>query len=161
MEAYLPYIAASTLTSFLGGITYKFYNNDSTQNSESNDSNTLKENNDTSKDTTNDTKSDTNDTTNDVFNYNIIETEIEEIIDDEIIKLNNNIKSVDRILEEKNNNKYLGRTRNQKMDNMRRICREDCNIIINNNKKSKNRLIKYIKEYETNGHNAFVLSHKK
>ena len=26
MEVYIPYIAVSTLTSFLGGITYKYYN---------------------------------------------------------------------------------------------------------------------------------------
>ena len=153
MEAYLPYIAVSTLTSFLGGITYKYYNNDESNNNESNN--------------------------DDVFNYNIIDDEvkdleevinnnlekeddIDEVIGNEIIKLNTNIDNVDKILDERNNNKYLGRTRNQKMDNMRRICREECNIVINNsNKKSKNRLMRYIKDYESKGHKEFVLSNKK
>ena len=48
------------------------------------------------------------------------------------------------------------------MENMRRICREECNIVINsNNKKSKNRLMKLIREYENKGHKEFVCNNRR
>ena len=179
MEVYIPYIAVSTLTSFLGGITYKYYNYDEKKEieesketeeikdtNESKDTKEIKDNfnYDIIEDNVDEVKKEEINTTEEEINNNKLDTIIEEdeVIKEEINKLNTNINNVNKIIDEKNNNTYLGRTRNQKMDNIRRICRDDCNIILNsNNKKCRNKLIRYIKEYENKGHLEFILKYNK
>ena len=127
MEIYIPYVVGSTIASFVGGISYKYYNNESKTN--------LEESNKTDISNENDLEIESK-TNLEEFNYDILEDEI------------------------KNNNKYLGKTRNQKFIKMRKICKEECNIDIGNiNKKSKNKMSKYIREYEDVGHKEFVLNH--
>ena len=182
MEVYFPYIAVSTLTSFLGGITYKYYSNDEKKEikeiketeekkeiEEIKDTKEIKDNfnYDIIEDNVDEVKKEEINTTEEEINSNKLDSIIEEdeVIKEEINKLNTNItniNNVNKIIDEKNNNTYLGRTRNQKMDNIRRICRDDCNIILNsNNKKFRNKLIRYIKEYENKGHLEFILKYNK
>ena len=176
MEVYFPYIAVSTLTSFLGGITYKYYNNEIVDIKETKETNIISDNEETNIISDNEeaniisdneeaniiSVNEENEENSIEGNYNIIEDKLEKIIIEEVKELNENKNNVDKILEERNNNKYLGRTRNQKMENMRRICREECNIVINsNNKKSKNRLMKLIREYENKGHKEFVCNNRR
>jgi len=127
MEIYIPYVVGSTIASFVGGISYKYYNNESNSNIEESNKTEISNENDL------EIESKTN---LEEFKYDILEDEI------------------------KNNNKYLGKTRNQKFEKMRKICKEECNIDIGNiNKKSKNKMSKYIREYEDVGHKEFVLNH--
>jgi hypothetical protein len=127
MEIYIPYVVGSTIASFVGGISYKYYNNESNSNIEESNKTDISNENDL------EIESKTN---LEEFKYDILEDEI------------------------KNNNKYLGKTRNQKFEKMRKICKEECNIDIGNiNKKSKNKMSKYIREYEEVGHKEFVLNH--
>lgn len=131
MEIYIPYVVGSTIASFVGGISYKYYNSESNSNIEDPNENEISNENDLENDLEIGSK-----TNLEEFNYDILEDEI------------------------KNNNKYLGKTRNQKFVMMRKICKEECNIDIGNiNKKSKNKMSKYIREYELVGHKEFVLNH--
>jgi hypothetical protein len=131
MEIYIPYVVGSTIASFVGGISYKYYNSESNVNLEESNETIISNENDLDLDLENESK-----TNLEEFKYDILEDEI------------------------KNNNKYLGKTRNQKFIKMRNICKEECNIDIGNiNKKSKNKMSKYIREYEDVGHKEFVLNH--
>lgn len=55
----------------------------------------------------------------------------------------------------------LGNTFKEKMVNLQKIMRIECrrDYPINNTKKVRSRWIRYVKEYETIGHNEFVFSH--
>lgn len=58
-------------------------------------------------------------------------------------------------------NRHLGDTFKEKMVNLQKILRIECrrDYPINNTRKVRARWIRYIKEYETIGHNEFVFSH--
>lgn len=57
--------------------------------------------------------------------------------------------------------RQLGNTFKEKMVNLQKIMRIECrrDYPINNTKKVRSRWIRYVKEYETIGHSAFVFSH--
>ena len=82
--------------------------------------------------------------------------EEEEIINDEY----------DLMIEipQKNNNKKLnGNSFREKSDSIMNICKEECGLEFFNikSKKTRLKLIRYIKEYETIGHDNFVKNHIK
>jgi hypothetical protein len=56
----------------------------------------------------------------------------------------------------------LGKTFKDKMVNLQTILKSECrrDYPINNTKKVRSRWIRYVKEYETIGHSAFVVNHK-
>lgn len=56
----------------------------------------------------------------------------------------------------------LGNSFNERMINMIEICKYECGINIDNKKnKSRQKLLRYIKEYQKYGHNNFIRNHKK
>ena len=68
------------------------------------------------------------------------------------------IKSYDVVC---NDNKYLGKTFNEKSVAITKICIEECNLKMRvySKKKHYNKLRKYIYEYEKDGHDSFVKNH--
>ena len=68
------------------------------------------------------------------------------------------IKSYDVVC---NDNKYLGKTFNEKSVAITKICIEECNLKMRvySKKKHYNKLRKYIYEYEKEGHDSFVKNH--
>ena len=68
------------------------------------------------------------------------------------------IKSYDVLC---NNNKYLGKTFNEKSVAITNICIKECNLKMRvySKKKHYNKLRKYIYEYEKEGHDSFVKNH--
>ena len=76
------------------------------------------------------------------YKYYNIEEEIEEKFNYDIIE---------------DENRSLGRTRNQKIEGIIKVCK-DINIKLCKSNRCK--LIKYIKEYEEVGHDKFILNHK-
>ena len=56
----------------------------------------------------------------------------------------------------------LGKTMNCRMESMIEICKNKCGIYINkSNNKHRQKLLRYIKEYEKYGDTEFILIHKK
>ena len=51
----------------------------------------------------------------------------------------------------------------EKINNIQKICNEECgrNYVNNNKKKVRNRWLRYIKEYEQIGHSEFVHNHRR
>lgn len=60
-----------------------------------------------------------------------------------------------------NDNKYLGKTFNEKSVAITKICIKECNLKMRvySKKKHYNKLRKYIYEYEKEGHDSFVKNH--
>jgi len=67
----------------------------------------------------------------------------------------------ERVVKSSKDIRHLGNSFKEKMVNLQRILRIECkrDYPINNTKKVRARWIRYIKEYETIGHNEFVFSH--
>ena len=75
---------------------------------------------------------------------------------------------IDNNLEEKkvnSNTKYkkdIGITISQKIDAIKKICIEECGFNnFSNDKKTRQRIIRYAKEYEKKGHDRFIDCHQK
>lgn len=58
--------------------------------------------------------------------------------------------------------KSLGVTFNDKCIKLIKICEEECGVYCNNKgKKNRQKLLRYINEYDRLGHDAFISNHKK
>jgi len=93
------------------------------------------------------------------YNFYYINDEIDD--KDEIIK-----DEYDLMMEipQKNNNRSLkGNSFREKTESLMKICKEECGLEFYNikSKKTRLKLIRYIKEYETIGHDNFVKNHIK
>ena len=117
----LPYIIGSSVFALIGGISFKFFNND----------------NDTQDKICN---------IQDSINYSLID------------------KTFNEIIVSSDTSPPLGITFAQKSRKITEICKDYCGFDCNNGKnKQKNRqkLLRYIREYERIGLNEFVKNHKK
>jgi hypothetical protein len=90
--------------------------------------------------------------------YNLDETNpvlIDEIISDDYDLMADKIPNNTRILD--------GLTFKDKSNSIKLICKNSCGFEIFDNKKKKTRekILRYINEYQTIGHDKFVESHKK
>ena len=116
-----PYLLYSSVSLFLGGISYKIL------------------------------------TKNDNVDVDLEKKKIEIDTDYNLVKddLTETLIDIDK--------KSLGRNLDEKMDNIKKICKDECGIDnnIKNSSKLRQRLKRYIKEYENIGHKKFVKNHKK
>ena len=91
--------------------------------------------------------------------YNLFSNNKKGVIDGEYNVINEKLEN--KIIDV--NKKPLGNTLDDKIKNIKQICKQECGI--DNNIKNKNklhqRLKRYIKEYENIGHYEFVKHHKK
>ena len=113
-----PYIIGSTLVSILGGLSYKYFNNNP---------NTPKKN------------------INNSIDYSLIDNNLKEIT----------VSS--------NKSPPLGITFAQKCQTITNICKSKCGFDPNHKytKNNRQKLMRYIKEYERIGLNQFIKNHKK
>ena len=68
------------------------------------------------------------------------------------------------LLDNDNNNNGLDGSFKEKMDKIMDICENKCNFKIklnNNKKKNRQKLSRFINEYNTIGHNSFIKKYKK
>jgi len=136
MEIYIPYIIGGSISSILGGVSYYLYSgntdNDST-------------NNDLIETTNNSLHSST---PNILHEYNMIDDSLKEqyYYSDKYIK-------------------NLGSSTTTKFENILKILNENCyrksQILTKNNKKQRQKLFRYIQEYENIGHYQFINKYKK
>lgn len=135
MEIYIPYVIGGSISSILGGISYYLYSdntdNDLTNNDLSDTSNSLHSS-----------------TPNILHEYSMIDESLKE--------------------EYYYSNKYtknLGNSTTTKFENILKILNENClrktKMPINNNKKQRQKLFRYIQEYENIGHYQFINKYKK
>ena len=132
MELYIPYIVGGSISSLIGGISYYWYNDNSSE-----------QNND-------EIKCEKNETTNKTLIH-------------EYSLLDDNLKE-----EYYSSNYYkkdLGTSTNDKFENIVKILNNECNrkttLPINNNKKQRQKLFRYIHDYEKIGHIMFIHKYKK
>lgn len=127
MEIYIPYIVGGSISSILGGISYYWYN-DTSSDKQSNDS-----------DNTNKSQ---------IHEYYVLDENLKE-----------------EYYSSDNYKKNLGTTTNNKFASIVKILNEECNrktkLPINNNKKQRQKLYRYINDYEKMGHYKFLNIYKK
>ena len=135
MEIYIPYIIGGSISSILGSVSYYLYSgntdNDST-------------NNDLIETTGNSLNSST---PNILHEYSMIDDSLKE----KYYYSNNYVKD-------------LGISTNTKFENIIKILNEDCyrkKQIPINNKKQRQKIFRYIQEYENIGHYQFINKYKK
>ena len=135
MEIYIPYIIGGSISSILGGVSYYLYYDNTTNPSDAETSNI----NDNSLNSS---------TPNILHEYSIIDDSLKE----KYYYSNNYVKD-------------LGISTNTKFENIIKILNEDCyrkkQMPIKNNKKQRQKLYRYIQEYENIGHYQFINKYKK
>ena len=135
MEIYGPYIIGGSISSIIGGISYYFFS-DNSENTNSEEINK-------------DKNIETNlDSPNMLHEYSLLDNSLQE-----------NYYYSD------NYKKSLGVNTNSKFENIINILNNECNrhvkMPILNNKKQRQKLFRYIQDYESLGHFQFINKYKK
>ena len=132
MEIYIPYIVGGSISSILGGISYYWYNDTSSE----------------------EQNIDENSQTKNIDNKIQIH---------EYSLLDENLK--EEYYSSNNMRKNLGTNTREKFENIVAILNKECNrkitLPINNNKKQRQKLFRYIHDYEKIGHHMFINKYKK
>ena len=133
MEIYIPYIVGGSISSILGGISYYWYSDNLTE-EQNNDEINCEKNENTDK--------------NLIHEYSLLDDNLKE----EYYSSNNFRKD-------------LGTTTTNKFESIVEILNKECNrkakLPINNNKKQRQKLFRYIQDYEKIGHYMFIHKYKK
>ena len=100
------------------------------------------------------------------ISYKILKKDDDVVVENEKIEIDSDYNLVKDDLSETLidlDKKSLGRNLDEKIENMKKICKEECGIDnnIKNRSKLRQRLKRYVKEYENIGHKEFVKNHKK
>ena len=95
-------------------------------------------------------------------NSSVKETNIDDLKNEVEFNLINNDLQEKKVNSDTKFKKDIGVTLSQKIDAIKKICIEECGFNnFSNDKKTRQRIIRYAKEYEKIGHDRFIDCHQK